>query len=568
MGSSQGRSTVGLDRLPLAYTGNVIVLLALLIALAPPTAQTAVLRVTVTVTAADGSVRPVPRHVLLISDDPVSMSPQRFVTTSNGTAEAHLKPGRYVVESDNPFVFEGKSYEWSQPVTVAPTGETTLALTGANASVEAASPGAVPSAAAAEERVETTLLNNWQASVVAIWTPTRVGRGFLIDARGLVATNQRLIGSSATVEVQLSATTKVAGRVIANDPNRNVGSVWIDSHVAAAARPLTLALATGESAAVAEREKIYAIEAPASGSKDVVSGTVDRVTAHTVSSDVPLGRDSAGVPLLNAAGAVVAITTEAEEASVVNELSPRSVRIDDARPAIAQAETQLQTAPAPAGALLPVDPGRPFPEEALKNAAKARGNASAYLVAASDFDVNIITPPVLYASMHHTPDREQFDYARDDRVQTQPMLRPLDDFGTWNEYVSDAPPVVMIRVTPKFGESFWTTVARGAAQTQGVAIPAIKRPKAAFGSLRLACGDQAIAPIHPFRIAHRIDDTTSLDEGLYVFDASAISPQCGTVTVTVFSDKANDKGDVRTIDARIVQQVWDDFAAYRAAAGK
>ena len=98
-----------------------------------------------------------------------------------------------------------------------------------------------------------------------------------------------------------------------------------------------------------------------------------------------------------------------------------------------------------------------------------------------------------------------------------------------------------------------------------MAIPAIQKPKAAFGSLRLTCGDTDTVPIHPFRIGHRVDDGTSLDEGLYVFAASAISPQCGAVKITVFSDKPSDKGDSRTIDAKIVQQVWDDFAPYRAA---
>ena len=114
---------------------------------------------------------------------------------------------------------------------------------------------------------------------------------------------------------------------------------------------------------------------------------------------------------------------------------------------------------------------------------------------------------------------------------------------------------------------FWTTVARGAAQTQGVAIPAIKKPKAAFGSLHLACGDTDVTPIHPFRIGHRVDDGTSADEGFYVFPPSAISPQCAAVKITVFSDKPSDKGDTRTVDAKIVQQVWDDFAPYREATG-
>jgi S1-C subfamily serine protease len=550
------------------YTGGVgrlLVLTAALVAFVAPAPQTVVLRISVTVTAADGSTRPVPRHALLISDDPVTMAPQRFVTRNDGIAEAHLKPGKYIVESDVPFLFEGKAYEWAQPVTVAQTGDTTLALTARNAAVEA-KPGSADSpgiAEAAAEHAEASLLAEWQDSVVTIWTPRTSGRGFLVDPRGLIATNQRLVGRDTAVEVQFSETKKVAGRVVASDANKNVAIIWIDPQAAAPAKSMTLAYGDGDKAGVSERDKVYSIEGRTGEAKDLVSGTVERVSAHTVASDVPLGRDSSGAPIFTAAGAVVAIAT-ADDATVINTLSPRAVRIDDVRAAMAEAEKKLQGATPPAASLLPVDPVRPFPEDALKRAAKTRGSATtAYLVAASEFDLNVITPPMVYASMHRQEDEKHFDYARDDSSRGQQVFRPLDDFGGWSEYVSEAPPVVLVRVTPKFGENFWTTVARGAAQTQGVAIPAIKRPKAAFGGLRLTCGDKEVAPVHPFRIEHRLDDTASIDEGLYAFEASAFSPQCGSVKITVFSDKPQDKGDTRTLDAKIVQQVWDDFAPYR-----
>ena len=544
-------------------------MLALLVALGAVVAaspQTVVLRIAVTVTAADGSTRPVPRHALLISDEPVTAAPQRFVTKADGTVDAHLKPGKYIVESDTPFVFEGRSYEWAEPVTVGSSAETTLALTTRNATVEAAKPGSGDSpgvAEAAAEHAEESLLATWQDSVVTIWTPRASGRGFLVDARGLVATNQRLVGRDTAVEVQFSATKKVAGRVVASDPNKNVAIIWINPQAAAPATPMTLGYAEGDKASVGERDRVYSIEGRTGEAKDLVSGTVERVSAHTVTTDVPLGRDSSGAPILAASGAVVGIAT-ADDSIVINSLSPRAVRIDDAKPALAEAEKTMTAATPPPPALLPVDPSRPFPEAALKTAAQARAaNGSAYLVSAADFDVNLITPPMVYASFHRNGDNRHFDYGRDDPSASQPMLRPLDDFGTWNDYVSDAPPVVLIRVTPKFGENFWTTVARGAAQTQGMSIPAIKRPKAAFGGLRLICGDTEIAPIHPFRIQHQVGDTASIDEGLYVFDASAISPHCTTVKITVFSDKPGDKGDSRSVDPRIVQQVWDDFAPYR-----
>ena len=535
--------------------------------LAAPPPQAVSLKITVTVTNADGRALPVPRHALLISDDPVTTSPHRYVTKGDGTAEAFLRPGKYIVESDTPFIFGGKSYQWAEPVTVRASGDTVLALTAANAMVETAKAGSADSPAIAEaaaEAAEAALLADWQDSVVTIWTPKASGRGFLVDARGLIATNQRLIGKDTAVEVQLSATKKVAGRVVAADTSKDVAIVWIDPRAVAPAKPMALAFAQGDKPPVDAHDKVYSIEGRAGEAKALATGTVDRVTATAVSSDLSLTRENAGAPLFTANGAVVAITTSDEHGDI-NEISPRAVRIDTARAALEEAGKKVEGATPPAAAPLPTEPAEPFPPKALESAAKSlAGKAAAYSISGADFDVSLITPPVLYASLHKPKDSERFDYTRDDPPR-QPMLRPLDDFGTWNEYVADVPPVLLIRVTPKFGEKFWTTVARGAAQTQGVAIPAIKKPKAAFGNLRLACGDADVVPIHPFRIGHGVDDGTSVDEALYVFAASAISPQCGTVRITIFSDKPSDKGDTKTIDAKIVQQVWDDFAPYRAS---
>jgi len=148
----------------------------------------------------------------------------------------------------------------------------------------------------------------------------------------------------------------------------------------------------------------------------------------------------------------------------------------------------------------------------------------------------------------------------------QASLRALEDFGNWEGYVRDDPPVLMIRATPKLVESFWKTIARGAASTQGISIPAMKSLKAGFSSMRVFCGDAEVTPIHPFKIEHRVGADDFVYEGLYVFDPAAIGPHCGTVKLTLFSDKEPTKGDIRVIDPKIVEQIWKDFAPYRAGA--
>src|SRR5215212_4783192 len=107
----------------------------------------AVLRIKVTIDDADHLPRPVPRHALLISENPSSAAPRRVVTAVDGTAEIHLKPGNYTIESDQPLVFQGKSYEWTQTIDVGAGKTTLLELTPENAQIEAAASGASASAA-------------------------------------------------------------------------------------------------------------------------------------------------------------------------------------------------------------------------------------------------------------------------------------------------------------------------------------------------------------------------------------------------------------------------------------
>jgi hypothetical protein len=122
----------------------------------------------------------------------------------------------------------------------------------------------------------------------------------------------------------------------------------------------------------------------------------------------------------------------------------------------------------------------------------------------------------------------------------------------------------MIRATPKLVESFWKTVGRVAASTQGVSLPPFKQVKAGFAGMRLSCGEAEVTPIHPFKLEQRVDASNAIYEGLYVFDPAAIGPHCPTVKLTLYSDKDPEKPDTRIVDAKIVQQIWQDFAPYRA----
>jgi hypothetical protein len=143
------------------------------------------------------------------------------------------------------------------------------------------------------------------------------------------------------------------------------------------------------------------------------------------------------------------------------------------------------------------------------------------------------------------------------------VVRALSDFSNWSEYVADVPPVLLIRVTPKAVEGFWTKVARGAAQTQGVGLPPIKRIKSGFLRMRAFCGEAEITPIHPFKLEQRVSESDAIYEGLYVFDPDALVPTCESVKLVLYSEKEPEKADTRVVDPTVIQQIWQDFAPYR-----
>jgi len=538
------------------------------LALAAAVQAPGVLRIKVTIVDADHRARPVPRHALLISINPSDEAPRRTVTAADGTAEVRLRPGNYTVESDQPLVFQGKAYQWRQTLDVAAGRDTTLELTAANAETEVSS---LASTMAAGETAPSELLMQWQDSVVAIWSPTARGAGVLVDSRGLIVTNQRLVGTATSVEVQLTSKRKVAARVLAADQARDIALLWIDPAVVSSIKPATLGYSQPGAPAVTEGQEVFAFDTAGFDQKNLASGNVTRVDTKIIAADVRPDSDSSGTPLLSATGAVIAITTLEEATSRSSNDTHRAVRIDEARTLIGDAEKGILGAPPPPGTLLPVEPPGPFPQTALEDAVKRRSTSmSTYQVLAADFDVIIVTPVQIYGARHR-PDRTTGATTPGGRQDVGDMpnsRRALEDFGNWSDYVADNPPVLMIRATPKLVEGFWTTVGRAAASTQGVALPAFKHVKTGFSGMRLYCGDAEVVPIHPFKIERRQNEgsaeSNAVYEGLYVFDPGAVGPTCGTVRLTLFSEKAPDKGDPRVIDAKIVQQIWDDFAPYRS----
>ena len=509
---------------PAAISGQTLVVLHIRAVLTDPT----------------GQATPVGRHALLISENPPTREPRRIFTSVDGTADVRLRPGNYTVESDQPVAFQGKAYRWTQTLNVVAGRESSLELTAANATTEPIEPG--PADATTPLATDTSLLlRQWHDSVVELWTPTAHASGFLFDSAGLIATNQRVVGDATSVEVQLSRSVKVAGTVLEADRQRDIAVIRIDPAVMASIKPVPLGCSSS-SPPIARGQELFTLAAPLRQRKGMSWGTVSRVTSRALATDFILATGGLGGPVFTASGDVAGITSLPDEREDPRNGAARVVRIDDVCVVIAAAARKLTDAvkgvPAPSATPLPVEPVTPAPVATFKDAVKRRaGSLKPYSMATADFDVGFITPILAYAA----------------------QSQPNPDFSNWSEYVADIPPVLFVRVTPKMVESLWTKVARGAAMTQGMALPAIKHLKSGFLRLQALCDRTEVQPIHPFKLELRVSETDAIYEGLYAFDPAALGPECGTVTLVLYSEKEPEKADTRVVDPAILQQIRRDF---------
>jgi hypothetical protein len=365
--------------------------------------------------------------------------------------------------------------------------------------------------------------------------------------------------------VQLSPTVKVPASVLFAERSRDVAIVRVDPGVIATRWALELACPPSRTPTVDDGHTIATIAVPHGAEKELVRGDVIALQPRRVETNVRLSFGGSGGPVFNEAGAVVGMTTMPADADS---------RWRDAGviptificEALAAALPTLSSAPPPAVTPLPVEPAHPFPARALEAAPKGTTpNAAVPVLSSSDFDVAFITPPMI----HRARQRAGWTGGQTGRTpEAEARIGRLTEFGAWSEYFTNLPPVLIVRVTPKMVESFWKRVGREAARTQGADLPAFKDFKSSFRHMRASCAGVEVAPIHPFLLEHHVSEKNVVREGLHVFDPDAFGPECGTVTLSLYSEAQPTREDALAPTRAVIDQVWNDFAPYRATSGK
>jgi S1-C subfamily serine protease len=493
--------------------------------------DTGTLQIRVTLVDATGASTPIPRVTLLISDNPATDEPRRVRTTADGTVELKLKPGSYTVESDQPVVFGGSAYTWTQMIEVVAGRGVILDLTAKNGEINAAP----ANAGGAIEADSAVLLSRFQNSVVEIWTPTKHASGFVIDRRGLIATSYHAIGGATDVEVEMTGgadRVKVHGTVLQSDRLTGAAIVRVNPQAVSMRRPIEPGCENPNRPSAAYQDVVTAVTSPMFGGKELADGEVQRVTAQAYFVDMRLSRDAGGSPVFTGSGELLGISG-LEEVEYGSRRSREAfvIPVDQVCQTIAAAEKKMTAAPPPADHL-PLELSRPTSAPVQTSASTSKPQL---ITLTSDaFDITVMTPAQA-------------------REATTSNARA--DMANWSDYIRDAPAMILIRVSPQFEESFWKTLARGAASTQGMNLPPLKSFTSSFLKMRVHCGDTEVTPIHPFIIERQVAEKASIREGLYAFDPSALGSQCGSVKVTMFSEKDPAKGDIKTLDGKLFDRL-------------
>lgn len=417
----------------------------------------------------------------------------------------------------------------------------------------------------------TTKFKELQLSVVTVWSEIGQGTGFIFDARGLVMTNQHVIGPSEIVSVQFDQKIRIPARILAADPQKDVAVLWIDIASLPNATVAKIAKGTEEEPAVIEGERVMTIGSPLNQRKIMTTGIASKVEPRAIISDININHGNSGGPLFNSIGEVVGITTFGDPDQGGPGISG-IVRIEETTPVVELAIGKMSLTEKPESRLLPVDPTDRYPLDAIKDVVEAKKfDFKPYSFSEADFNVTLMTPLMTYraeseAQREAEKTKNKRTKSKDSRQSTSATT---DQFYNWREYVGDYKPILIISAQPVLGESFWGAVGRGVAANYGIHAPANLRYKTDFYRMKLFCDEKEVAPIHPAKIYRlttlsnyfvRSNDATYA--GFYSYAADAISESCGVVRLELFSEKHPDKAESKTLDKKTVERIISDFRPY------
>ena len=487
----------------------------------------------------DLNIKPVPHLTVKLVPAAAGARPVTIQTNLEGVQEIELPAGAYHVSTESPVELFDKSYKWELDVSFT-RPENTLELSNDNAK-------ATPLAGARDARVDELAYQykRVKGGVVTVQTEHGAFDGFIVDSSGLVLTVQHPLEQASWLAVQLDDQRKLQATVIASDKQRDIAVLRINP---VAAGPIAAVQLSTDPGALIEGERVFMVENPGKEKdRKLHIGVVSRADSNEIVTDAQF--TYAGSPLFNSSGNAVGLTQFGTDKFHIQPIAVATEVLSEAR-------QKLASSSPPSPRLLPTTPTELFPADSLHAPGRGHWEKDVYSFKTGDFYIEFVTPIANYETDNERYDQAMKDYGKHSKGRTVPV-EPEHKYDV----------VLVIAAIPKTKAPFWENMAN-ASLSNGNA-PTVMRYKTGFSKMRLLCGEKEADPIWPGRVAEGakrnwsvvLDDESS--SGRYLYPQDAISPQCGKVTLQIFSTKDPDHPIEKVLDEKQVSRIWQDFEPYR-----
>ena len=377
---------------------------------------------------------------------------------------------------------------------------------------------------------DSDLFERARRSVVLVETESGHGSGFLVDAGGLILTNDHVLGSSPYLAVGLDPEHKYRAVVLARDSTLDLAVIRVNPRAMEGIRPLTFA----DGASVKVGARVLAIGSALTDAGAVLTtGIVSRLAPGNIIADLNVNSGGSGGPLLDLKGDVVGICTYFQKAAA----GPGLAGIVPAHLAtglIARAG-QSRSDP-PSFDPLPVASATPYPAGALRERAAAL-RPDAYGKTIDGMRLDVLTPPVVYREAHEADIKKGGQGAG----------------YTWQSNTGRVEALVGVRVVPEMHPIDEHRV----------------RFVKSIRSVRLLRNGVEVMPVVPGRFCDRAIAPRDVRQfegclAFYQYQPEAFAPGAA-LQIEVYSDGARGKPRRWNLPPALIARVWADFKPWLAA---
>lgn len=410
-------------------------------------------------------------------------------------------------------------------------------------------------------------------SIVKVHSDFGSGSGFLVDNRGMIATNHHVVRNARYLAVEFSDGRKVVADLVFLDPRNDLALLKVNNTTVSQLAPVPILPARLDST-VKAGIPVVAFGSPLSQTFLMTQGIVSKVEPSVLLGDFLIQHGNSGGPLVNLDGHVIGINTFAEEGIA------GAVRVNVLREALSKPEVASYSGEEPPATELPAVERSRFPTDVLKERIlRDPLDISSYKLDGGRFTITAITP-ILLGKLQVQADLQQAAnrYSRRGKKIKDATFDPVDEpFYDWYRNATQfLDSVVTFEVKPDFGQtsgSAWASAlsafADGMARRPTTPTHQTMEFKAEFQELRLFRDGVPVQPITPGRqITEQSVSNgmmTFVDEaysGWYVYSPSVFMTG-NQFRLDVYDAREPGrihKSIVLTESSKVLQQIRKDFA--------